>query len=824
MAIGMRYEILDSAADVFTKSLYRQLLRHKQNLWESASVARLAMRSNRQRRTKFNTQVEVQDYITPVVFLRSDLIMTPHSSCDAMITDTVVQQDELDLFGREGDLLSIETKLVNSNVLLLNGSAGAGKTHFMQHLCWWWKATGFVEDFVIIDCAKLGDLNVVKIQAAVAFAFNLVAREEATVDVVSYLNLHRRLLVIDSLDAARLEDDPEPKNTQLEIRRFLRKIKKSYVVITSRHDEHWVKAAAKVTYYLKHLDMKSSLQLATKEAAANGYEINVKDDTDARFLEQCIYLVDGNPLAIKLIIRAYGLFGTNMKHFYNKLTDGSTLDEYQIGSLSEGHFRGFDDAQRLVRLHTWSGLAPVRDVDFRLLAPFWRSFPLDLLPYRLFFLRAKARISKDDVPNKFASSVQYLTERFTGSERSVLCSKKAFADHETKDLASMADAFSMCERDGFLSRTIPSAFADGETHIQIHPLMTLALRQHKFAVPEWVKHVVEVAYQRFWIYRSRHWPNKGVATSAWDVPRSQLSYDFANYVTACNFSLRVRADYNNVYFLKLPTQMAFGIADNARRMHVVLDILERLLATFGTPLAERKPSMLLSVWSSGFSMVKSKTNMSKNDVFSDARGMLEMICLLAIHYAAIFADTLGVRIDYSTLLEGIATNFLPHSDFQDVNLPLLRVNRIRLLHNKNPSRDLTKAWTETIGMSAARTQELRQGRATGPLRAAFPLNYDTLEEVNAADSPEEIARVEQKLLNLLEDQLDGVDTARIKEQIYECLAALALKTLDLPSALQHIDAAIALARNIASSNPQGLQDLLDSRMSILELQSTLRQG
>lgn len=313
MAIGMRYEILDSAAEVFTKSLYRQLLRHKQHLWEAVPVARLVMRSNRQRGTKYNTQVDVQDYITPVVFSRSDLILTQQFSGDAAATETVVQQDEKDIFGREGDLLSIETKLANSNILLLTGSAGAGKTHFLQHLCWWWKATDFVENFVNIDCAKLGNLNVVKIQAAVAFAFNLAALEEDTVDVVSYLNLHRCLLVIDSLDAARLEDEPEPKSTQFGLRRFLRKIKKSFVVITSRHDEHWVKAAAKVTYYLRHLDMKSSLQLATKEAADNGYEVDVKDIADARFLEQCIYLVDGNPLAIKLVIRAHGLFGTTMK-------------------------------------------------------------------------------------------------------------------------------------------------------------------------------------------------------------------------------------------------------------------------------------------------------------------------------------------------------------------------------------------------------------------------------------------------------------------------------------------------------------------------------
>ena len=505
-----------------------------------------------------------------------------------------------------------------------------------------------------------------------------------------------------------------------------------------------------------------------------------------------------------------------MKQFYNKLTDGSILDELQHGLFAEGQSRGFLDAQRLVRLYSLSGLAPVRDVDFRLLAPFWRSFPLDLGPYRYFFLRAKARVSRNDVPNIPGFCLQYLTERLTGSEHSVLVTKTASLDREITDLASMTDAFSICEREGFLSRTTPDPLADGETHMQVHPLMTLALRQNKFALPSWVTHCVEVAYQRFWVYRSRDWPSKGFGTSAWDVARSQLSYDFANYVTTSNFSFRIRADHPNVYFLPLPGRMAFGIADNPRRMHVVLDILERLLATFGAPLAEKKPSMLLSSWSSAFSMVKTKTNILNEDVLSDTRGMLEMTCMSAILYAASFANTLGVPNDYSPLLEGIATNLLPHSYFQNSSLTLLRAARIRLLHQKNPWADRTKALAETMGLSEASLREIGQDRASWSRRVLAPFDYNTLREVLAADSPEEIARVEQNLLDLLEDQLDGVDTARVKELIYESLGNLAFKRRDFPSALQHIDTAMGFAQRLEDDNPQVVPKLLQFRNVVLE--------
>ncbi|KAM0799634.1 hypothetical protein BDR22DRAFT_307168 [Usnea florida] len=258
-------------------------------------------------------------------------------------------------------------------------------------------------------------------------------------------------------------------------------------------------------------------------------------------------------------------------------------------------------------------------------------------------------------------------------------------------------------------------------------------------------------------------------------------------------------------------------------MHVVLDILKRLLATFGTPLAEEKPTMLLSTWSSAFSMVKRKTKILKNDIFSDARGMLEEICMLAIQFAASFADLLGIENDYSPLLEGIARDFLPHRNSKDVNLLFLKVNRIRLLHNKNHSSDVTKAMAEALGKPEARLREIRKDNA-GFRSATAPFTYDTQVELQTAGNPEEIARVERKLLNILEDQLDGVDTARVKALIYEGLAALAIKRLDFSTALHHLDTAIRLSDISANTTPQELQSLLDTRNSILELEDTHRQG
>ena len=816
MAIGMRFEILDSAAAIFTKNLYRQILRHKRSMFDATRIARFAMRKDPKRRTKFNMVLNIQDAITPILFSK-----LPFGSSELYVPEVLVSeaspQHELDLFGREDDILAIETKLLTSNVLLLNGSAGTGKTYFVEHLCHWWKATGFIEDYVVLDCAKMGDLNVVKIQAAIAYAFGLTSTENSA-NVLTYVNQHRCLIVIDSLDAARMQDEVGSTERQSSLRRFLRKIKKSFVIIISRHGEDWIKAAAKVTYILKNLNMKSSLQMATKQVVESGHELDMTSNMNSRFLEQCIYLVDGNPLAIELLMKAFVSSGMGIQEFYNKLTDGSLLDQARPGLFGDSRSRGFLDAQHLVRQNI--GPHPARvvcDTDFRLLRPFWRTFPLDILPYRLVFLWAKARISKADEPTGFASQLKYTAERMENKERSILFGSSAFQDSDISNLAPMTAAFESCEREGFLSKTLSGATDDEEIHMKVHPLLSLALRQQQFAVPAWLNHTIEVAFQRFHYYRSRHWPNTEAMTPSWNFARAQLSFEFANYITANNLSLRVKADHRNVFLLKRVGQLAFCLANNPRRMPVVLDVLNRFLAIFGTPLT-KGPSMLLSAWSSAFDMVKKRTKTKYNDVFSDARGMIEMLCIIAIMYAAQYASSLNIDRDYSPMLEGIANNFLPNSDFADVNLPLVSSTRIRLLHLKDPSGDRIEAQLKALSITKSEIEEVRNNRQ-GPFGFLAVFNYSTLDRVKAATTLEEVEKVEQELLEMLEEQLDGIDLDSTRLLIYESLSVLAFKRGDLKLALQHCDTVLNIANNVRNVNANGLSKIVEAREKILAVQA-----
>ena len=821
IAVGMRYQILESAAEIFTETFYRSLLARNQSIHAAVHAARFTMRNYQKRKTKFNTEINVMDAITPILISRFTL-GDPRLFEAGQSESQFVRQPELGLYGREDDILSLETKLVNSNVLLLKGSAGTGKTYLMQHLCPWWKTTGFVKDYVIIDCARVGYLNTFKLQAAIAHAF-LPTFVNESIDALSLLNQNRYLIVLDNLDVTRIHEETESQGRQVSLRRFLRKIKETFIILLSRHNEDWAKAAAKVTYQLNNLDMKSSLQLASKIIAGNTCKPDLTNHMESRFLEQCITLIDGNPLAIKLLLRAFDPAHSSIQDFYRQLTDGKILDEARPGLLAADGERGFLDAQRLLRQHTWHHAAPFRDVDLRLLRPFWRTFPLDLGPYRLFFLRCKNRVSRSDYdrPKVFSFQIKSSAERMDNDEWRIFQYKRSFEESELVKLLSMNGSFSICEREGFMGKIV--AEADRETHVRLHPLMALALKQQEFAPPDWLEHVVRVAFQRFYSYRSRHWPSIGVLTSVWDLPRAQLAFEFSNYVTANNYSLHFTPNCRSVYLLKPCLQVSQGVSSDTRRLSVVLDFLERFLQTFGTPLAEQKPSTFLSAWAFGFDVLK-KRNLVQKDPLSDVRGMVEMLCILAITFAANLANLLGLKRDFSPMLEGIAAHFLPQSDFADVNLPLLKTARVTLLRVKTGAGDTHRAVIETLGHNIHEHLDLKENEDPGPKlrqlssRGAGKIysrvTTATVDKIRAANTLEEVQDLERELLNNLENLLDEEDSIRVKEVIYEGLAGLAFKRKDYTAALQHTDMAIDLAHNMGTVAPQGMQMLVDFRKEI----------
>ena len=855
IAVGMRYQISESAAEIFTRAFYRALLVHRQSATEALHAARAAMRNCQRRRTRFNTEVDVMDAITPIFV--SGLISERRKLSKINDMEPLFgRRSESSLYGRENDILSLETALLNSDVVLLKGAAGTGKTYLMQHLCPWWKRTGFVKDHFILDCTRLGTLNAFKLRLTITRAFSLTSRAEG-VNVLSVLNQNRYLIVLDNLDATKIEE-AKPKDPHGSLRQFLRKIKKTFVVLVSRYDEEWAKAAAKITYQLQNLDMKSSLQLATHMVSEKPYNAALGVPLESRFLEQCITLVDGNPLSIKLILRAYDPTRSSMQDFYRSLVNGEAFSKVEPGLPSVSGERGFVDAQALVRLHTWShDPASFRITDFRLLSPFWRTVPLDLRPYQLLFLRCKERIlshnhgnpkeirsplkslfsrRKEQAPDNgpdtvmaMSAELKSVTEYMDMDERQVLLRKGNFGESELASLSSMNEFFRVCEQRGFMTSVV---IEEGEAHVRLHPLLALALKQQDSAPPGWLEYAIKISFHRFYSYRSRRWPSTGTLTNTWALPRAQLNFEFANFVTANHYSLNLTPTFNSVFLMKPAIQISQGVSGDSRRLSAIFDFLEMFVQTFGRPLAENRGSQYTAAWASGLEEYSHKRK-AQDDSLTEGRGMLEMLCILAITFAANLANILGLQRDYSPVLESIANNFHPQSDFADVNLPLLKTARLTLSRFALGARTTHDAAMKNLSeVHKLRDRWEQQDPGLKPSRVTRKdmskiysrITYDTIKRIGAATTREEIQALENELLDQLEDLLDEEDGLQAKRAIYESLAVLAFNRQDYPTALHHMDMTIKLAQSLEHVPAEGLKKLADFRETIVEASREYKAG
>ena len=816
LAIGMRYEILDSAVDIFVKNFYHQYVKHSTKFISAAQFSRHALQAQPNRRTKYNTDVQVKDYVTPIVAVSTELdvddLSLDHEGSTLALVGENVGGEQVKICGREGNILALETRTVISKVLLIEASAGTGKTSLAQHLCWWWKATGYVEDFVQIDCAMLAGLGVHHIREKLDAALD-VSSTHGSNDAVKYLNEHKYLIVIDSLDAVQM--DQESSSSQFALRSFLRKIKKSQsiVLLLSRFEEQWIQTVAD-TYYLNNLDMKASLQLATQEATQMSCDIQTGDKLDLRYLEQCMSLVDGNALAISILMRVYKASCDSFKLLYRKLTDGSVLNGYGQDDCEEDRHRGFIDARYLVRLQIGtSRAAPVYDDDFRLLAPFWRSFPASLAYYRIFFQLAKYRVKDiNEIPNVPSSWLKASIERFSTGEFDVATGGQEFPAIKVSSLRSLEPAFQLCEEKGFLFRKFLVNANRNDRSVRIHPLMTLVLRSQPFALPEWATHVMQVAFHRFVSYQTRHWP-MGAAFYVDPNVQRELDATFANYATACNFSLTIKASLLNSIAFDIIHWSVYHIQ---RRAPAVLDMCDRFLEVFGLPLAQNRPSAAQNLFSFAYKTIKKITKIGGHDFVANERGMLEMCCLGAIHYADLAAELLDVQHNDSVLLEGIANNLEHHSDCYDANLKLLAVARTRLARHKIGDQDRTSAIKDILKVDHVPFDW------TGKDGFGFQMglvSYDLGRMVAAVQAPEEMASLEQELLGFLERQLDGIDAAERKAVIYENLAVLALKREKYEDAFRHIDTATELFRPFRQNKPDGWKSLLDERDKILAMKT-----
>jgi hypothetical protein len=153
--VAMSHKVTPTAARIFLSCLYRSLLIDGQEMGSAVFNARRALEASKQRDSSFGFPVILNDYTVPLLF--------EASACGLYVkvpeNDTTLQENKAlsaiftngSVIGREQQILSLESRLIDSKVVVLTAFLGEGRATLLSHLKQWWLITKFVKGIFYMD-------------------------------------------------------------------------------------------------------------------------------------------------------------------------------------------------------------------------------------------------------------------------------------------------------------------------------------------------------------------------------------------------------------------------------------------------------------------------------------------------------------------------------------------------------------------------------------------------------------------------------------------------------------------------------------------------
>ncbi len=333
MVVAMEYSVTVSAAALMMEKLYGELFAER-GIPEAIRLGRKALYNDKNRKAYFNTVVELEDWLLPVVYANKvvDLRLQPFTPEQEEAYYN--QEDERYRFvqptysfvGRDLEILKIEKALLRHNVLLLQGMGGTGKTTLLNYLRDWWQRTNFATEVFYFGYDEkahtlqqilqaIGKRVFSKFEFASFQAMGLRAQRRKLAEV---LRAKPYGIVLDNLESVTGEalaiQNTLPEAEREEIKVFLQALVggQTKVVLGSRSDEAWLKdvfsVAGKVNrYQLRGLDAEARTVLAEKILASTPLSQReltaLRQDKDFKRL---MNVLAGYPLAMEVVLANLG--------------------------------------------------------------------------------------------------------------------------------------------------------------------------------------------------------------------------------------------------------------------------------------------------------------------------------------------------------------------------------------------------------------------------------------------------------------------------------------------------------------------------------------
>lgn len=380
VAVGMAYSVTVSAAERAMPVLYRGVA-DGDDLAEVVTAARRNLREHQGRRAYFGQELDLEDWVLPVMFgqrsLRIDLRpMTDPELAGFYERQAVVADEpatEYGFVGRDLDIQAIEHRLLatqGGGQLLVQGLAGAGKSTLLMHVAWWWQRTGLVDHtfrFSYEDRAWTAGQIIRQIRSqllspaehARADALSEAAQAE---QVARLLRADRHLLILDNAESITAAPAAIPHALDVgerdKLQAFLARLRggRTLVLLGSRGTEDWLTAGQGPGIYpLPGLDPQAASLLVDRILDRHGGARWLDDDAERQALQELVILLGGYPLPLTVVLPVL-----------------ATAPPSQVlGELRAGE-QGADPAGLIRRAIEYSHgkLDPALQASLQLLAPF----------------------------------------------------------------------------------------------------------------------------------------------------------------------------------------------------------------------------------------------------------------------------------------------------------------------------------------------------------------------------------------------------------------------------------------------------------------------
>jgi tetratricopeptide (TPR) repeat protein len=320
--VAMAYSVTVSAATLFVKTLYEELLKH-QDFNAATRRARFELHQDKNRNAYHNQVIALEDWLLPVSYQHKPIKLALRAFYAEEEANWYEQQTKqyqpphtsYGFVGRDLDVLDIEKRLAKHNLLLIQGMGGAGKTTLLHHLMNWWQVTHFVEQVFYFGYDEKAYTRQQILHSIArqlfsekdyAFRFQSLSETAQQAKLVQELRAQRHCLVLDNLEsitgAALSIPHSLTANEQAEVKAFLHALIGGHtrVLLGSRGEEAWLQCPA-APYHLAGLDAEAASLLANKILERNN-ALHYRNGEHQQDLSTLLKLLAGFPLALEVVL------------------------------------------------------------------------------------------------------------------------------------------------------------------------------------------------------------------------------------------------------------------------------------------------------------------------------------------------------------------------------------------------------------------------------------------------------------------------------------------------------------------------------------------